>query len=222
MKKRESLTSIAFREIYHRILNGTYQSGEKLSIRTISESLGIGTSPVVNALNQLSSLGLVETKPQSGTYVMDMSLRKMREVIEVRKMMEISAIKPAIKFVDYLPNRAKLDEMQHFAETYAEKLEVEGEFVTELDQDFHYLYISLVANSSYLDLYKRVYNPIMIYIMQTIRANIPKSYLEQAAREHLEIVQGLRDKDEKRLLEIFNSHFDLALRMLEWWSRLKA
>lgn len=64
------------------------EPGEKLSIQGLCEELGLGRTPVRGALLQLQKEGLVNTVPQSGTYVtkIDMnvaeSARFVRETVE--------------------------------------------------------------------------------------------------------------------------------------------
>ena len=86
MTTKESLTEYAFQEIKKGIESGTYRSGEKLSVRHLAKDLNVGQTPVINAINRLVSLGLLETKERSGTFVCDTTGPTMQEVVEVRKL----------------------------------------------------------------------------------------------------------------------------------------
>lgn len=58
----------------HKILSGTFKAGEKLpSVRTVSRENGISISTVLQAYYSLESKGLIESRPQSGYYVIHCS-----------------------------------------------------------------------------------------------------------------------------------------------------
>lgn len=216
MDQKESLSQVAFREIHSRILDGTYCSGEKLSIRKISDTLNIGRTPVVNAINQLAAEGLVKTVPQSGTYVCDMSIQNVRELIEVRKLLETAALVPIMQHIDYFPNQQKLEEMDKYADIYAEKLFSNFDEAVEVDLKFHYTYISLVANATFAEIYKKNLAPSFTHQHQSIKRNLPLSYLERAAFEHKEMLSALKNKDQSKLQKLIESHYELAYQMFEW------
>ena len=216
MALKESLTETAFREIYSRILDGTYRSGEKLSVRTISDSLKLGRTPVVNAINQLYSIGLVEIRSQSGTYVCDMSVQKIREMQDIRRLLELAVIPDVLQHVDYLPNQEILDEMGRCADLFAENIAVDMDTAAEADTAFHYAYISLVSNEELLKLYDRNFNRIRLYQMQTVRKAMPLEYLEEAARDHKEILEAILRKDAQALRERIENHRGISRNMLSW------
>ena len=64
-----NLSEQAHERIRRDILNGELFPGEKLQIEGISDRYGIGIAPVREALNRLSSEGLVERKSQRGFFV---------------------------------------------------------------------------------------------------------------------------------------------------------
>ena len=68
------LAVAGLREHVHRalrqaILSGKFESGSRLNERRLAEQLGVSTTPVKEALRQLETDGLVETKPRSGVIV---------------------------------------------------------------------------------------------------------------------------------------------------------
>lgn len=68
-----SLSEYAFQEIKKGIEIGLYCSGEKLSERHLARQLNVSHTPVRNAVRRLRSLGLVQTRDRSGTYVCNIS-----------------------------------------------------------------------------------------------------------------------------------------------------
>ena len=70
----------------------TLRPGQKLLIDFISERYGAGLNPVREALNRLSSEGLVERKDQRGFFVPPVSIEGWRELVKTRCWLEGKAL----------------------------------------------------------------------------------------------------------------------------------
>lgn len=84
----ESLQDNAYRFIRRRIVYMEYLPGEKLSFKRLMEDLQIGRTPVRESLVRLQQEGLVNTVPQSGTYVSRISLATAQSARFVREELE--------------------------------------------------------------------------------------------------------------------------------------
>lgn len=84
-----SVASVVYRELKRRILNLDYRVGERLSEARLAEDLGVARSPIRSALARLKSEGWIEVSPQSGSYVRSISLREIREITDLRTMLEM-------------------------------------------------------------------------------------------------------------------------------------
>ncbi len=113
--REESLLDYALREMKIRIQNGTYPPGTKLSTQEISESLGISRTPVVSAINRLVAQGLAEAIPRRGTIVSRLNSRQIKDMIDVRRMIEEFSIPLIIKNMDYYENIT--NEMKQIVDT---------------------------------------------------------------------------------------------------------
>jgi DNA-binding GntR family transcriptional regulator len=82
-------TSMVYREIKQRIVNLRYGIGERLSEARLAEELGVGRSPIRTALWRLKLEGWIAISPQSGTYIKAMTLREIREVADLRIVLEM-------------------------------------------------------------------------------------------------------------------------------------
>lgn len=79
------------------ILSGALAPGLKLRIEFVCERYGIGASPVREALNRLSSEGLVERRDQRGFYVSPVSLQQLEELVKTRCWLEAIALRESIE-----------------------------------------------------------------------------------------------------------------------------
>lgn len=78
------------------IVTHVFKPGERLQIEEISQKLGVSLTPVRHALQQLSTEGLIEIHPRSGTYVSKVSALDIEETFEVRCALECLAAERAI------------------------------------------------------------------------------------------------------------------------------
>jgi len=83
-----TLKQHAYQVIRRRLLNGEFDPGGRLSDDALAKELGISRSPVREAISQLSTEGLAEHRPRSGTYVKQPTQGEMQELYEIREALE--------------------------------------------------------------------------------------------------------------------------------------
>ena len=83
-----SLTEAAYREIEERIVTLVLRPGEVLSEGVLVEALGIGRTPVREALQRLAREGLVVVIPRRGVMVSDIDVKSQLELLVVRRELE--------------------------------------------------------------------------------------------------------------------------------------
>lgn len=67
---KQNVSDIVYQQLEQCILEGVWQPGEKIpSENALAEQLGVSRVTIRNALQRLSSIGLVEAKQGGGTYV---------------------------------------------------------------------------------------------------------------------------------------------------------
>ena len=86
-----NVAATTYREIKRRIVELHYSVGERLSEARLAVDLGVGRSPVRTALSRLKSEGWIAISPQSGTYVKAMTPRDIRELTDLRMLLEMRA-----------------------------------------------------------------------------------------------------------------------------------
>ena len=86
--KDGSLTDQAYQELEERIVTLQLQPGEVLSETALSEQLGIGRTPIREALQRLAREGLILILPRKGILVSEINPSKQLLVLEVRRELE--------------------------------------------------------------------------------------------------------------------------------------
>ncbi len=80
------------RSVYDRLLTGIaladYAPGSALNEKELADQLGVSRTPVREALLRLRLEGLVRVVPRGGIFVAETSIRQIREITEVRLVLE--------------------------------------------------------------------------------------------------------------------------------------
>lgn len=75
------------------ILDGKLRPGERIVELTLSRELNVSRAPLREALWQLARQGLVEIRAHHGAYVTQLSEQDIREIFEIRELLETHAAK---------------------------------------------------------------------------------------------------------------------------------
>src|SRR5262249_47554041 len=83
-----SLTEKAYKELEELIVTLALPPGQVLSETSIAKHLGIGRTPVREALQKLAREGLVTIMPRRGVIVSEIDVRNQLELLRVRREVE--------------------------------------------------------------------------------------------------------------------------------------
>lgn len=84
-----------YEELRRSIVVGNFRPGERLNADGLAATYGVSNTPIREALQMLNQEGLVTIKPHSGFYVSQMSLRQLRDMLELREVLEVAAFERA-------------------------------------------------------------------------------------------------------------------------------
>ena len=151
----ESLLELAYQSLKENILRGIYPAGSRLPVDRLSRELSISSTPIKGALNRLVAEHLVEQVPRCGYAVVKLSMKDISEVLEIRKMFEIFAIRPAIKNQHRFPSIMRhmeelLNRFDHATDgiAFMEALELELEELNRRKAEVEKILSGEVAASS--------------------------------------------------------------------------
>ncbi|MFC3124473.1 GntR family transcriptional regulator [Pseudoroseomonas globiformis] len=86
-----SLADRAYRRLRDAIVDGSLPGGERVSERSLAQSLGISAQPVREALRRLEAEGMVLTLPRRGTVVAEFTPQRLAEMGLIRIALEGTA-----------------------------------------------------------------------------------------------------------------------------------
>ncbi len=82
--------------VKQRIIDNTYTPGTVLSEGKLAEEFGVSRTPVREALRRLQQDRWVVTLPKVGVQISQISTRELRDSFEVRKLLEVFALRKAM------------------------------------------------------------------------------------------------------------------------------
>jgi DNA-binding GntR family transcriptional regulator len=82
--------------VREKILSGVYPPGSRLILSRLAAEHGVSFIPIREGLQRLESERLVETEPNRGARVAEISIADMRDIYETRVVLEQHAVRTAI------------------------------------------------------------------------------------------------------------------------------
>lgn len=134
-----------YKEIRRSIIMGHRKPGERLDIDEIARQYNTSITPVRDALQMLTQEGLVSIKPRSGYFVTRMTLKQLRDMMELRKILELAAVERAAMRI----TPAQIQELRSVHAGYTGDDDVSYDRYTDENRKFH---VSIAIASGNLEL----------------------------------------------------------------------
>jgi DNA-binding GntR family transcriptional regulator len=151
-RRTQSLAHIVTEQIRDMIITDKLSLGDQLSEGDLAIRLGVSRTPVREAFQRLEMERLVEIQPQRGTYVFQFDITELREICELREVLEVGALRMAVT-----RDAEGLKEVvgARFAEAQAALAEGPAGFQV-YDSRFHEALVRASENRELVDAYARV------------------------------------------------------------------
>ena len=94
---KQPLGVTAYEQIYRRIMTLEYIPGQPLDEKNLMAELGIGRTPIREALLRLASDFMVESQPKRGCIVRPLTIQNTRAAFSALRIMEQGAAELALK-----------------------------------------------------------------------------------------------------------------------------
>ena len=96
LRRPQSLAALVTEQIRNLIITDKLALGEQLSEAALAEQLGVSRTPVREAFQRLETERLVNIRPQHGTVVFQYDITELREICELREVLETGALRMAL------------------------------------------------------------------------------------------------------------------------------
>ena len=198
----ELLSEQAYRSIRDLIVTLDLPPGAVVSEADLMSRLGMGRTPVREALRALARERLVEVYPRRGIFVAGVDPRELSALSEARSVLEPAAARlAAVRLTD--ADRATIDELLHELVGLG-RIPDERELIA-LDQRLHRFVYAACRNAfleSSLDDYYT--HALRIWFLALDRLE----HLDDAVGEHKAILEAIRDGDAEAAAATMAAHID--------------
>ena len=196
-----SLREAVYQTLRRAILTNLLKPGERLMELKLAAELGVSRTPVREAIHLLEKELLVKQEPHKGIVVAEITLKQLRDVLEVRSMLEELAVRLACR----RGRETDLERLRAAAGDFASAVEAGGD-VTELaakDVAFHDVIYHMTENERLIqmvaNLWEQIYRYRIEYLKEVHRG-------EDLVKEHQELVKALGSRDEKAAVQTARLH----------------
>ncbi|MFP4844312.1 FadR/GntR family transcriptional regulator [Winogradskyella sp. PE311] len=224
--KLETLTKSDNLEIQNRVISDikelinfkNLEPGDKLpSERMLSEKFEVSRGIVREAIQKLEFYGLLQSKPQSGTFIANIGVIAMngmiddilnledqdfKSLVETRILLELKTVRlAALRRSD-----EDLKTIKKALDAYAKKV-LDGEDAVQEDLLFH-LAIAKACGNSTMNTYMLMITPEIITNFETYHV-CDKGLSKQGIQEHQAIYEAIEQRNPKLAKQKMKEHFSV-------------
>jgi len=131
-----------YSELKGEIILGHRRPGERLAIDDLKARFGTSVTPVRDALQMLGQEGLITIKPRSGYFVTQITLKELRDMLELREILEVAAVERAAEAITDI----QLAALQKVHAGYTGDDDRAYTRYTDENRQFHYLLAQASGN----------------------------------------------------------------------------
>ena len=143
------------------IIMGHHKPGERFDVEMIARQYDTSVTPVREALQMLSQEGLVKIKPRSGYFVSHTTLKQLRDLLELRRVLETAAVEGAA-------GRVQDEQIAELARVHAGYTGDDDEAYdryTDENRRFHYLLARASGNNELAETVGRLHDRLARFMV---------------------------------------------------------
>ena len=215
LKPPETMASSVYEQLRADILKGRLTPGSKLRLQHLGKEYGVGNSPLREALNRLTSNGLVTREENKGFRVSPASTDELLELIRTRCWLEETAMRESIERGD-----AEWEERVVISFHRLSKLEnnIDGSHVertAEWEQahsDYHIALLSACRSDILIDFCRQLQERTLRY--RSLVEVVEYRDIHECG-EHRKIQDAVLARDVEKAVEMLHAHYVVTLDIIK-------
>jgi DNA-binding GntR family transcriptional regulator len=201
------------------VFQGRLRAGEHLVTQELALRFGVSHTPIREALIALAGIGIIDLPPNRGAVVRRVTPNEVREVCQVRRVLECEATRSACGRIDLAELHALANDLRRMI---ARRPRLGTRFIEEargVDSRLHDLIAESCGNAylaKEIARLKTLFRAFRDVAWEHDGAHNDFHRLSEEAHEHLAIVEALLAGDAKSASKAMASHIRSGAR---YWSR---
>ena len=198
----ESLRDVAYKAIKHRIITCVFRPGEYLNEAYISTVLGLGRTPVHQAIDRLMLDGLVEVVPRKGVIVRPISFDEVIQIIDTRLHVEpwggrLAAERALEKDI------TTMEEVLVCAQQATAARDIEQMMI--LDREFHLTLARATRNDVLAEILRKLHERSLRFWFIAL---VDAGHHSEVQTEHQAVLQAMKDRNPDAAEAAMRSHIE--------------
>jgi DNA-binding GntR family transcriptional regulator len=182
------------------VIRHRFKPGERLLDQEIADKLGVSRTPVREALNRLGAEGLVSIIPRRGVFVTDLSPEDIRDLYQVREVLEVLAVRLAVPLL----TDKDFAQLRQISDAFKAALDRDDHMTCfKLDREFHDKLAELSGNAKLREINEHLGSSIQISRWRHCQDG---SRHQLSFEEHEEIMDALAQRDADLASHLIRNH----------------
>ena len=216
MTQKTGLSDIAYDRIKAMILQNSLKAGQFVNESQLQEMLGLGRTPVREAILRLAGDDLVRIHPYKGIEISTISPKTIHDIFQLRLIIEPSVLQSSYEQLDeqtLLTFRKKFADYDKFwsSPDITQALEI-----AQLDNDFHCYLVDVMENRYASQMMNSFVDKLTIIRSAVSSSSVTR--LSVSTQEHLQIIdaitEGKIDIACRKLKEHIEISYEEAMKIL--------
>jgi len=197
----------AYEALKARLVRGDFRAGVRLTEEQLAAELRVSRTPVREALRRLVSDGLLRFVPNVGTFVASWSDEDIRDLFELRVLLESSIAGLAARRIG-APDIDALRRIQDQIEAHGPDISSDNlARIGGLNREFHRVVSAASGNSRMSEM---LANAIEIPIVQQTFARYTPAQLARSFGHHREVIDAFAARDAEWARDVMSCHVRAA------------
>lgn len=207
-----SLTSLAYQAIKEEIISTRLRPGEAVPTERLTSTLGLGRTPVREALLQLEREGFVQILPRIGTFISQLNLREIQQMYEVRRHLEGLAAQRAARYASAV-RIAEVDEAlgRYPIDAADPRSEADLAGMQEAGQRLHLMIVDTCQNDVLAQLIRSLHEHFRRF--RSLSLALPQKIVTSHG-QHVAILDAIKRHDGAAAERLVHEHFEFAAQSL--------
>lgn len=199
-RKRDGNTvALVHEQLRSMIIEFQLRPGERLNEMHLSEQLGVGRTPVREAINRLLIENLVDFRPNRGFFIRQVDVTEIEDLFEMRGIVEVGAVRLVVARAEDFDITSLAEHWQTVLDNYSD---TNPDDLVRQDALFHERLAVLSGNGALLASVRRINSRIHFVRWADLHGHERKGTFD----EHAAILAAIIDRDADSAAHMMLNH----------------